>query len=270
MCTLQGLLHNTYLWLVQCHTSFYDILNIDVELLTCFLKDTNLPLRHTTHLYAHTHRHESNRYFAYLIMLHKSVGTSAFALSEQPGWSSYDVNTAEWKLGSAKIVALMRWFWCIQQPLKWFGWGNHVKNKEKLPCETSVMGSWTGFAQGSEKVTVTVTHTSVRNSVRRMLGVGHLCVVFLWKISPLFLLHLLIRLLEAWPGVVLSVKTIRACYGTSDVKPYNLKWMIHKPLIQQMWLHLYGMSKLDTSVTCRRILQRYLCPFCHANHCLKL
>ena len=197
-----------------------------MELFTCSLKDTSLPLRHTTQLYAHTHRHKSNPCFAYLIMLHKCVGTYAFSLSERAGWSSYDVSTAKWKLGSAKIVALMWWFWSIQQPPKWFGWGNHVKKEPKLPCETSVMGSWTGFEQGSGKVAV--THTSVR----RMLGVGHICILFLRKISSLFLLHLLIRLIEAWPVVALSVKTIRACYGTSDVKPYNLKGVIHKPLLQ--------------------------------------
>jgi len=115
-----------------------------------------------------------------LIMLCKCVGTSTFLLSEWAGWSSHDISTAKWKLGSAKIVALMWRFWSIQQLLKWFGWGNHVENKEaKLPCETSMMGSWTGFPQGSEKVTV--THTSLRNSVRRLLGVGHTCVLFVYS-----------------------------------------------------------------------------------------
>jgi hypothetical protein len=65
-----------------------------------------------------------------------------------------------------------------------------------------------------------------------MLGVGHTCVLFLWKISQLFLLRVLIRLIEARPVVVLSVKTIRACHGTSDVKRYNLEGVIHKPLLQ--------------------------------------
>jgi hypothetical protein len=135
----------------QCHALFYDILNIDVGLLTCSLKDTSLPLRHTTDLYAHTHRHESNPCFAYLFMLCKCVGTSSFSLSERAGWSSYDVSIAEWKLDSAKIVALMWRFWSIQKPLKWFGWGNHVENKAKLPCETSVMGVLNGICTRKRK-----------------------------------------------------------------------------------------------------------------------
>ena len=102
--------------------------------------------------------------------------------------------------------------------------------KQSCPVRPVWWGSWTGFAQGRGKVTV--THTSVRNSVRRMLGVGHICVLILWKISSLFLLCLLLRLIEGWPFVVLSVKTIRACHGTSDVKPYSLKGVIHKPLLQ--------------------------------------
>lgn len=138
------------------------------------LSDTQL-----TCMLTHTDN-ENNPYFAYLIMLCRCVGISAFSLSEWAGWSSCDVTTAKWKLGSAEIFALLWWFWSIWQPPKWIGWGNHVENRAKLPCETSVMGSWAWFLQGSGKVTVYFCEKLCEK------GVGHTCVLFFVENIPSF------------------------------------------------------------------------------------
>jgi len=131
---------------------------------------------------------------------------------------------------SAEIVALMWRFWSIQQPPKWSGWGNHVENKAKLPRETSVMGSWTVFRQGSGKVTV--THTSIINSVKGCWGLDIHGTFFVENI-PFFPSPCADQANKSMIccGAV-SVKTIRACHRTSDGKHYKLEGVLHRPLLQ--------------------------------------